>query len=283
MQPGDRLPSSRELAAEFDVDHRIVLAACRLLEEDGVLELRARGGIYIAARAEGSVTLPSFGWMTDLLVQGIKREIPIGEFHEWFRRGVETLRWRVLVVQHSADQIAGLCRELTDYYGLTATGFAGGRLVDGGEPPMEMRAADLILTTGAFEHRVRPFAERLGKRLIVVEVRSDLISEEWRLLLKRKVYVVVRDESFFETVTSFFAGTPGAENLVPIVLDRDSVDQIPEGAPVYITSSARESLGSRKVPGRVLPAPRFLSTSSAQELVRVVVETNLRAFGAISR
>ena len=48
LTPGDRLPSTRELAADFRVDHRVVVGAYHQLVAEGLVEMRPRGGIYVA-------------------------------------------------------------------------------------------------------------------------------------------------------------------------------------------------------------------------------------------
>jgi GntR family transcriptional regulator len=282
VRAGDRLPPSRELAAEFDVDHRMVLDAYRALDAEGIVEMRPRGGVYVGSTGSDAVVpLPSASWLADVFLQAINREIPIVELHDWMRRAVETLRVRAVVIQRTQDQIAGLCRELRDYYGLEATGFSSDLLEGGEDLPVEFRFADLLITTAAFDSVVRPLAHRLPKKLIVVDVRPDLIGGEWRLLLKQPVYLVAADAGFLEVVQQFFAGTPGAENIRPLVVGRDSLESIPPDASVYLTTGAREQLGDRTIPGRILPTGRFLSNASALELVRYLVEANLRALTAL--
>ncbi len=58
LRNGDRLPSARDLAGEFEVDHRAILAAYRELAAEGLVELRQRGGIYVAIdhRHVGGIT-----------------------------------------------------------------------------------------------------------------------------------------------------------------------------------------------------------------------------------
>lgn len=282
VKRGDRLPASRELASEFEVDHRIVLEAYRALDAEGIVEMRPRGGVYVGGmESDTMVPLPSAGWLAEVFLQGINREIPIVELHDWMRRAVETLRVRAVVIQRTQDQIVGLCRELRDYYGLEVTGFSGESLGEGSAAPAEFRFADLLITTPGMESMVTPIAERLRKKLIVVDVRPDLIGGEWRLILKQPVYLVAVDERFIQVVQQFFAGTPGAENIRPLVVGRDSLESIPEDASVYLTAGAREQLGDRSIPGRILPTGRFLSNASALELVRYLVEANLRAMTAL--
>jgi DNA-binding transcriptional regulator YhcF (GntR family) len=106
LRAGDRLPSARELASEFDVDHRLLVAAYRQLEVEQLVELRPRGGAYVMARPQGERGLPPLpeGWIVEVLVEGLGRELPAPELHEWLRRCVETLRLRAVVIATTDDQ-----------------------------------------------------------------------------------------------------------------------------------------------------------------------------------
>ena len=283
LRRGERLPSARELRSEFEVDHRTIIAAYRLLDAEGLVELRPRGGVYVASDfGDGSVPLPSAKWLTDIFTQAITREIPLLELHEWMRRAISTLRIRAVAVQGTEDQIAGVCRELRDDYGLDAVGIDA-ELLKRGDPPQEVRYADLFVTTPGYEEPTRVLAARFGKPLIVAELRPDLIGGEWRLLLKKRVYVIVRDERFVEALRVFFQGVPGAENIHALVLGRDDIDSIPYDAHVYVTRSARDALGTRTVRGRLLPSTRLFSDQSARQIVEFVTRANLRAMASVQQ
>jgi len=279
---GDRLPSARELREEFGgVDHRIILDAYRELEREGLIELRARGGTYVSARpSPGAVPLPSANWLVDVFAQSIAREIPIAELHQWMRGAVSTLRIHAVAIQSTADQIAGLVRELRDDYGLCVTGINVAALRSNGNALAHLQRAHLLVTTPGCQSDVRPVAERLNKKLIVVDIRPDLIGGEWRLLLKRPVYVILSDDASIEVLHKFFANTPGAEHLRPMVVGRDSLESIPEGAAVYVTRSARDQLGTTRIRGRLLPAARLFSAESSRAIIRFIVEANLHALAS---
>ena len=282
LSQGDRLPSARELALEFDADHRIILEAYRQLADEGLVEVRRRGGIYVAATAGFADTVPaiSAAWVTDLLTQGVAREIPISELHEWLRRSVETLRLRAVVIAGTQDQIGGLVRELNDDFGLETTGLDAATLRGAGELPIHLRRADLVVTTEAFSELVARTTSTLQKPSITISVRPDLLGGDWRLLLRKPVYVVVADEKFIDVLRRFFDGTPHADNLRPLLVGRDDLGAIPSGASVYITQKARESLGTAPIAGRILPAARSISRESAREIIGFIVRANLRALAA---
>jgi DNA-binding transcriptional regulator YhcF (GntR family) len=280
IRPGDRLPSTRELAAEFREDHRVILAAYRALADEGLVELRPRGGAYATAGVgeNGALPLPAEGWLTGILSGAVARGIPLPELHDWLRRAVGTLRLRAAVIATTPDQIDGIRRELLDDYGIESEAVSIDAL-EGAERTL-LRHVDLLVTTPAHETVVTALASRLKKPHVVASVRPDLIGGEWRLLLRQPVYVIVRDERFAEMLTRFFAGTPGRENLCVVVVGRDDLAVIPDGAPTYVTRSARDALGDVRIRGSILPAARVFSADASRALVTFVVRANLEAMSA---
>lgn len=282
LEPGDRLPSARELEREFGVDHRVVLRAFRRLADEKLVEMRARGGIYVAAASRaGGVTTPSEAWLTDVLAQGVSRDLPVPALHEWMRRAVELRRLRAAVIASTGDQVAGLGRELRDDYGLDAGGVRAAELQEGGPLPLLVRRADLLVTTEAHAETVRAMADSLGIPSVVITIRKDILGSEWQLLLREPVYLVADEAEFAEMVRQLLESSMVAEdgrtNLKPIVLGRDDIDSIPDGAPVYITQRARALLGDTRVRGRLIPPARTLSPESSREIIAFIVHANLQA------
>ena len=285
LRTGDRLPSARELAAEFDVDYRLVIAAYRELTEESLVELRPRGGVYVAARPGSQRGLPPLPdtWFAEVLTQGLAREIPGTELHEWLRRCTETLRLRAVVVASTVDQVYGLCRELRDDFGFESEGLLAAEVRDAASPPLPLRRADLVVTTAAHSRWLGTVAAELRKPLIVVEVRPDLLGGEWALLLRRPVYVVVATPEFGEMLRRFYAQVPGIENLRLLVHGRDDLGQIPEDAPTYVTQRVRAELGDAPIRGRVLPAARTIAVDSARALFGFIIRENLEAMARLRR
>ena len=292
LHAGDRLPSAREWAGELGLDHRAVLAAVRQLAGEGLVETRERGGIYVSNRqhAGGIPPLPE-SWIVDVLAQGLTREIPAPELNEWLRRCTETLRLRAVVVTTTEDQALGLCRELRDDFGLDADAVAPAELpeADGTEDvgassvPLPLRRADLIVTTRAHESLVREIGALLHKPVIATEVRPDLVTGEWALLLRKPVYAVVASQQFGQMLRRFFADVPGVENLHIVVLGEDDVSTIPAGAPTYVTQRVRAQLAGTHIPGQILPAARTIAAASAREILAFVVRSNLEALRRLAR
>lgn len=279
LRDGDRVPSARDIAHEFDVDYRLVIAAYRRLAEEGLVEMRPRGGVYIAPRADSSDGLPPLphSWLAEILTQGLARELPAPELHEWLRRCTETLRLRAVVIASTADQLHGLCRELRDDFGLEVDGIEVEELRQATTASPALRRADCIVTTRAYGEWVSGIAAELRKPVMVIDVRPDLVVGEWALLLRRPVYVLVATAQFAENLRRFFAEVPGVENLRIVVWGRDDLDVIPDGAPTYVTARVRAELGSAPLRGRVLPAARTISSESAREIFTYIVRSNIEA------
>jgi len=150
-----------------------------------------------------------------------------------------------------------------------------------GHRPPELRETDLLVSTPAYEPLVRRLSAQLEKPCIIADVRTDLIGGEWRLLLRKPVYVVVRDVQFRTALLAFFEGTKGKENLRVLVVDADDVSAIPAGAPTYVTRGARDWLRAAgredDVGGRMLPNARTFSSSTAEELITFILKANLAA------
>ena len=289
LRPGDRLPGARDWAAELDLDHRAVLAAMRELAAEGLVETRERGGVYVAA-LQGTGGIPPLpeAWIVEILAQGLAREIPAPELSEWLRRCTETLRLRAAVITSTPDQAFGLCRELRDDFGIEAEPVAPDELVDEVAShdvplPLPVRRADLIVATRAHGARARELGAALHKAVVVTDVRPDLVTGEWALLLRRPVYAVVATAQFGEMLRRFFADVPGVENLHVLVFGTDDLSTIPPGAPTYVTQSVRAQLSGVDIPGRVLPAARTIAPAAAREIFGFVVRSNLEALRRLAR
>lgn len=282
LSAGDRLPSARTLAREFGVDFRVILSAYRALANEGLVDLRARGGVYIAETYVGANGMPPQPelWIADVLGQGLSREIRGPEFHELFRRCTETLRLRAVVIAPTEDQAFGLRRELRDDFGLEAEGMTAEEVRDVEPLPLAVRRADLLVTTQAHAAWVRELGESLGRPTTVVNVRSDLVGGEWSLLLRQPVYAVVATEEFGRMLREFFSAVPGVENLHVLVFGRDDLAGIPRGATTYITQRVRASLSGVDIQGSILPPVRTIRSDSAREIFGFIVAANLRAMSS---
>lgn len=280
LAQGDRLPSTRRLSAEFGARPRTIMSAYRELEREGLVEIRPRSGLYVAATqgSGGAMLTQVAGWVVEVLIQGLTRGIAPIEFPERVRRCLETLRLRAVCVAGNRDQIHSLCTELHDDFGFETTGLDVGDLAAPDEKVhLALRRADLLVTIALHAAEVQRRARASGTPWIVVSLRPDLMREVPRLLAMGPVYFVATDPRFSDALHRIFGSTGHAGNARVIVLGRDDPAAIPNDAPTYIMRSARELLGDTPLTGRVIATPRVFSTESARELLTFIVRANVAA------
>ena len=272
---GDRLPSAREVAAELDADPRLVLAAYRILSREGLVSIRRRSGIYVAANQEvaGGPPVVAQGWLVETLATGLEQGVSAPKLGEWLRRCIATRRLRVAVVAGSDDQLEMLCGELRDDFGLDAVPFAPDAIDRPGGAPTEMLVADLVAAPEPYAAALRK-ALPASKRVISIELRSDLDAVWSRETQKGMVYFVMSDSRSVPILERMVAGHTVVQ---PLVIGRDDLGLIPSGAAVYVTRAARRRLDGIAVPGRLIPFTRAITPRTARELLAVVVEANLAA------
>ena len=278
LAPGDRLPSSRVLASEFNVDPRVAQSAYRILAAENVVELRPRSGIFVRQpRVELDHAGASVRWLTDVFATAIGRDIPAPQLLDLIRRALASRSITVVTVATTVDQNEGMCRELREDYGLTALCVGAATLASGPPFPPALQEADLIVTTELHVPRVAEVAAQLGIPVIVGSVRRDVVNPVFRKLLQQAAFVVVADPDFVPIAKRYFSSVPGAHNISYLVVGQDALDVIPRMAPVYVTVAARALLGGRRIPGRTVPNSRIFSAESAREILSFVVRLQLEA------
>lgn len=277
--PGDRLPGSRDVAVEFEVDYRAAIAAYKELHAEGLVELRPRGGVYVAPRtpAAGGIPPISESWAAEIFASALNRGIGAPELMDLLPRCLDTLRLRATVIAETEDQLHGLCRELHDDFGFEAQGVLSSDVRGVTPTSLVIRRADLLVTVAAHGDWVSALGGELQKEVIIIGVRPELRQGEWTMLLRRPVYVVVATVQFGEMLRQFYAAIPGIENLRILVLGTDDLASIPDGAPTYVTQGVRKQLGATRIPGRIIPAARTIADASAREIFAFIVRENLQA------
>jgi hypothetical protein len=282
MTAGDRLPSSRELAVQFDADQRVVVAAYRELEREGLVEVRARSGMYVAAAAhQAGALLPQLAaWLVEVLLQGRGRGIAPATFPEHARRCLETLRLRAVCLECNADQLANLGSELGEDFGIESDPFVLDAVRDLEALPPELRRADLLVTTTFHAAEVERLARRLNKPWVAIALNPDFITEITRLLEQGPVYFVGTDPRFAEKLRWMFADAVGAGNVRLLIAGHDDLRAVPPGAPLHVMRSARALVREPDVGRPLLPTARVFSEESARQLLTLIVLANMRAMAS---
>jgi DNA-binding transcriptional regulator YhcF (GntR family) len=276
---GDRLPSVRALSEEFVVNARVVLAAYRELEEDGLVEVRDRSGIYVPPPDALGPGAPAQqrDWLIECLVDGLAHDIPAPGLSGYVERALASARLRAVVVDGTQDQLWSMTDELARDYGVEAIGVDLDEFRPDGADPEKLSGADLVVTTAFHTREAQAIARRLGVPMYRVAMCTDLFAEVARLLEQEPVYFVVADPRFAARLRRLFDPGAGASRLAVLVHGRDDLDQIPPGAPLCITRLARRRMRGSPLLARGLPESRVFTPESARELMTFVVRANLAA------
>jgi len=277
LAPGDRLPSTREIGDEFDVDPRVALAAYQTLAEAGLVVLKPRSGVYVApATSPCDERPPCEDFLADTLVAAVVRGFSLSRFTDDLRIAALGRRLRATVIAATSDPAHGLSRELKGDYGFETTTLLPQDLKDGATVRSAIQRAHVVVTTKGLEKEVSEVAERLGKKVIVVEIRPPFVENEWKALLRSgRAYIVAADARFLEIARGYLENAIDLRNIKMMVVGRDDLTAIPPQAPTYVTEAARQKLGKSRIPGRLIPPPRLLAENSVRALVAFIVKMNL--------
>ncbi len=272
------------MARQFSATPRTVMAAYRELEAEGLVTMKPRSGVYLAAaHARDHAVLPQLaGWVVDVLLQARGRNIRPIEMPDRIQMCLESVRVSTACVGDNHDQMHSLCSELREDYGLDATGLELDALVSFRPSERRMREVDLLVTTPLHGPAVRRTARRLGKPWIVVSLRPEVMRQTTAMLERGDVYFVATDPRFGKTLKRIFGPLGHGRQIRTVIVGRDSMETIPIDAGVFIMRAAREKLSEPIEAREVVYMPRVLSVESARELLSFVVRMNLAAHQAQS-
>jgi acetolactate synthase regulatory subunit len=149
-------------------------------------------------------------------------------------------------------------------------------LKEGSTVRSAIQRAHLIVTTRDSKSEVSEVAERLGKQVMVVDIRPAFVEKEWKHLFRSgRAYIVVADPRFLDVARSYLEKVMDLRNVRMLIVDRDDMTTIPPHAPTYVTEAARLKLGKFRIPGRLIPPSRLLAENSVRALVAFIVKMNL--------
>ena len=283
LHPGDRLGSARRTARETGTDYRLVVAALRGLEREGLVEIRPRGGLYVGHRQRrgGDDAAVVF---EEHLAEFVARELAGGwtlaAMAARLGRCLGTVGVRAACVECNDDQLDFLCRELQGSFGVASVGIEIDRLRGGA--PLALRDASFLVTTTFHAGDVGRWARRLGKPCVVATLDPQRRADVGRLLRERPVVFVGTDPRWATKARRIWGSEPGAENLVVLTLGHDSLAGIADDAAVMLMPKARRLLGSSELVRRALPA-RGLSSESKLQILAALIHANLGAMTAGGR
>lgn len=294
LHPGDRLPSIRALWREMGVDHRVVAQAYRTLEDEGLVEVRGRSGVYLAPQDQlgGELLAETARWMAGVLVEAWKRRMTVHEVPELIRRCTTTTRITCAVVESNEDQMTAYCHELSNDFGLEPVPVRispvplprPDRSVEFHAVEDALRTVDMVVTTSYHSRLVRKAAENVGIPAVTLTVNSEVVDTVQRRLRESGVTIVAVEAEFGNRMRAMYTDLIESSEQLRVVLadDPEAVSALDPREPVLLTRAARARLGDVRLP-LLVPHSPTLSPQTARELLGLLIRLNVEASGAGAR
>jgi PAS domain S-box-containing protein len=276
LRVGDRLPSIRDIARHTGEDHRCVSAAYRRLAGEGVVEIRNRHGVLVAAGGDGP-EMPSAEtaeWLAGVIGDAARLQVKVTQLPELVRRWTAEAPVRCLCVDGTEDGLAALQAEMHGQWGFDVQRFLAGGAESSRRDAMAaaVRAADVVVTTPFHAHAVHATARAAGVPVVVLEADTEMVGAAESRLRSGSLTAVVADARYGERLRCL---TGGERLKVVLADDEASLAALDPAQPVLMTRAAQQRVGK---PLRLLvPASPAFSPSRARELAAVLIRRNLRA------
>ncbi|MDQ3525231.1 MAG: GntR family transcriptional regulator [Chloroflexota bacterium] len=285
LHTGDRLPSVRQVAEYSGADHRTVASAYRVLEEEGLVEVRGRSGVYVAEQERlGGVLLSETGrWLATLFAEAWKRRIMVPDLPELIRRCINSVQLRTAFVESTEDHMIAFCEEINAGFGSDCQRVY---LDPASDSPSQQHSQeeflveklheiDLIISTAFHSALVRKVAATLDKPLVVVSAHPDLAHAIRQRLRVADLTIVCADPRFGERVRSVYGGEDRSRIRVVRADDAWGIAQLDRAEPVLLTRAARRRLLDDVEFQMIVPHSPTLSFESAHELSEAIIRLNL--------
>lgn len=294
LHPGDRLPSIRALWREMGVDHRVVAQAYRTLEDEGLVEVRGRSGVYLAPQDQlgGELLAETARWMAGVMVEAWKRRIAVAEVPELIRRCTTTRTIRCAVVESNVDQMTAYCHELAQDFGLEPVPVPispvplprPDRSVEFHAVEDRLREVDMVVTTSYHSRLVRKAAENVGIPAITLTVNSEVVDTMQRRIREGGVTIVAVEAEFGNRMRAMYTDLIERPEQLRVVLadDPETISSLDPREPVMLTRAARARLGDLENPLLVPHSPTF-SPQTAREILGLLIRLNVEVLGNSAR
>lgn len=282
LHGGDRLPGVRDVARDTGANPRTVAKAYRQLEDEGLVEMRARSGVYVAQQDHwGGKLLEETGrWLGGILLEAWKRNIRIPDLADLIRRCTREGQIRAACVAGNEDDRRAICEELTMNFGIHSVAIPVADLPSNGdwaELPPAMHEVDLIVATPPHAGTARAAADALGKPLVMVSLHPDLVGAIERRLRAEHLTVVCADPAFGDQVRSLHGGQRQDQIRVVLASDHDAVAQLDPEEPVLLTRAAQERLPKQAALTALVPFTPFISPDSARQIAEWMVRLHMES------
>lgn len=281
LAPGDRLPGIRELSAETGADHRAVARAYKILEAEGLVEVRGRSGVFAAQGVQSSGDLPheTERWVAAVLAEARKRGISLPALPALVQRLAATDRLRCAFVESTEDQLVAYCWELSHGYGLNVVPID---LRTGSGESWEARLVGInfVVTTPYHAAAVRSVTDSLGIPLAIIAIDPDAVRDVVGILRQRlqqgPLTMIIADPDFAARLRTMYDSIVARDDQIRFVLahDRAAIAALDPNEAVVLTRAGQARLNTPAPPVCMLHAP-LLSQASVRELCTMLVKQNM--------
>lgn len=283
---GERLTSIRELARSTGLDHRLVASAYARLEEEGLVNVRGRAGVFLCERRGSTRGFPE---PEDSLLERLAhdfalRRVPLPEL---VRHVADAVRAELncVCMESTEDHEVAIAAEMEHNFGIVPRCV---RIPESQSPRQNaalLRAvanADFVVTTAFHASDLSALADNAGKPLVTMVVNSELAAALSKLLESNLVTVVAADSALAGRAELYLRQSRHADRFRVLRYDDPAVMRLdPDDPGVVFTRAARRRLALEEYHYRP-DMPPFFSAESIAAIARLIVRLNLKKARQIS-
>jgi DNA-binding transcriptional regulator YhcF (GntR family) len=282
-QPGERLPSIRDIADAESVDRKTAAAAYHRLEEEGLVEVKARSGVFLrdetsngGAGGTGPLERLQKRWLKNTYEGARALGLDTPTVLRLFESVAEVESTPIPVIDDDEATAATVARELRDCVGIDARPL----LLSSSASLATFATAAFVVTTPYHAARVAAMSR---KPLIVATLSLELLHS----LLKReagaRIVVAVPSEWVGRRVESALRQRRSNGTSVVVIGPETDYPQLRSGSDcIFVWPGAESVLEALPQDGCVRPV-RLLSEATLDRVRGAVLEAALRQAAGVSR
>ncbi len=291
LRPGDRVPSVRRLADLTGMDRKTVHRAYVRLAREGLLDLRAGSGTYLAGGHAAEDARPALSDLVGVVNRSRTEAAALGVSTAIYARFLELslcggLRDVTLtVVECNLEQVGVFGHELRASTGVR---WRPALVADLKATPRELVGDSFgIVTTDFHAAEVGEIGASLGLPVYRVTLEASFPKTLVDHARRGDVVMVVRDKTFATGFLRFLAQIPVPEEILSRFVVVEPMEAAPalrataSGASVYISPLVERAMAG-KVPSRLIRVPirRHLASASVERLrARLAFDKAVREAG----
>ncbi|MGD2067564.1 MAG: GntR family transcriptional regulator [Gemmatimonadota bacterium] len=279
VAPGDRLPGIRRVASETGEDHRAVARAYHQLEEEGLVEVRPRSGVYLARPEQFFQGRPILSetesWLATVLYQAWQRGMSPRELAGTLER-TTAAGLDVVCVESTRDTLEGLAAEVESVLGVPSRRVlvpTEHRRVDRRDLVRAEAPPDLVVTT-AFHSEARQALEEAEIPVVLLRVSPEWLQALHELAADSAFVAVVDDPLTPERIRRLLP-----TDVDPRIVTVEEVAHLPPppGPTVWATLLARQALPDTWAKSLAEPKVPLVHPRTVRELTGFLVRAVLSA------